>query len=397
MTITDSNIINGTSSYIFPVCYSTLCFQRGLKIYQPELLAEHEHNYIDDQNCIGKKVCPLCGDSTDYATPLSEIDFTVNKYNAHGGRFGAQPQSALVLEHEVTAGGTEEEVFLPRINFKAFNFVTFSISGKADWDTRVGLISGQYVFPYVYQASAYSGTLSFRTNGNQVDATFTYQSTVQSLSITDSDIVNGIKSVSLFMIADNAYRGIRVELTGLYEVCPHSFIASSECIGRKVCSICGDEELDYATPLSEIDFTVNKYNAHGGRFGAQPQSALVLKHEITAGHTEEEVFLPRINFKAFSQVTFTISGSADWDTRVGIISDSYAFPYVYKAGVYSGTLTFVTNGNELNVTFACAEGTTQNITISDDDIINGLDSTSIFMITDNAYRGVLVELTGLVA
>ena len=400
-TITDSNIINGTSSYIFPVCYSTFCYQRGLKIYQPELLAEHEHNYIDDPNCIGKKVCPLCGDSTDYATPLSEIDFTTSVYGAHGGKFGAQPQSAKVIKHEITNVDVEEQVYLPKINYKAYARVTFNISGSADWDIQVGIISGSYAFPYVYKSGVYSGNLTFVINGNELNVTFACaEGTTQTITITDQNIINGTESASLYMLAnDNLYRGILVELTGLVDgsgPCVHNYVTDTTCIGRKICSYC-DEVTNYATPLSEIDFTVNKYNAHGGRFGAQPQSALVLKHEITEGHTEEEVFLPRINFKAFSQVTFVVSGSADWDTRVGIISDSYAFPYVYKSGVYSGTLTFVTNGNDLNVTFACAEGTTQNITISDADIINGLESASIFMITDNAYRGVLVELTGLVA
>ena len=216
-TITDSNVINGTSSYIFPVCYTTFCFQRGMKIYQPTLLGAHEHNYIDDPNCIGKKVCPLCGDTTNYATPLSAIDFTVSQYGAHGGRFGAQPMSALVMKHEISAEHTEEEVFLPRINFKAFSQVTFTISGSADWDTRVGIISNSYAFPYVYKASGvYSGALTFTTNGNQVNVTFACaEGTTQNITIYDEDIINGLASTSIFMITDALYRGVLVELTSL--------------------------------------------------------------------------------------------------------------------------------------------------------------------------------------
>ena len=164
--ITDSNVIKGTSSYVFPVCYSTFCFQRGFKIFQPTLLAEHTHIYIDDPSCIGRKICSICGDATDYATPLSEIDFNICKYSAAGGKFGAQPQSAKVLKHEISATETEEIAYLPRINFNSYSRVTFTISGSADWDTQAGIISGSYAFPYLFKSGVYSGKLTFVTKEN---------------------------------------------------------------------------------------------------------------------------------------------------------------------------------------------------------------------------------------
>lgn len=395
-TITNSDVINGITNYVFPVCYSTHCFARGLKIYQPTLLKEHEHSYVDDQNCIGKKVCIYCGDEIDYFAPFSSIDFTISKYGAHGGKWGAEQISAKVLNYEITAGGTEEEIFLPQINFKSYNVVSFAVSGKADWDTRVGLYSGSYVFPYVCISNAYSGQLTFTTNGEEVVARLTYESTVQTLTITDQDIVTGKKSASLFMIADNAYRGVKLELTGLYNDCPHNYVDDPDCIGRRKCSICGDE-VDYATPFDSIDFEVNRYHAYGGKFGGEVLGPKLLRHENTLQNTEEEVLLPRINFNAYSKVTFTISGKADWDTQAGIVSGQYAFPYGYKVGVYSGELTFIRNGSQLNVTFACDEGITQNITINDSNILRGLESETIYMRSDNLYRGVHVELTSLVA
>ena len=217
VVITDSNIINGTSSYVFPVCYSTFCFQRGMKIYQPSLLGEHEHVYVDSASCIGKRECSYCGLAVDYATEFSAIDFNVNKYNAHGGKWGAEVVSAKVLKHEVPAVGIEEEVFLPQINFNAYSKVTFTISGSADWDTQVGIISDQYAFPYRYKEGVYSGVLTFVRNGTQVNATFVCdEGTTQNVTIYDDDIINGSKPFSVFMIAnDNLYRGIKVELTSL--------------------------------------------------------------------------------------------------------------------------------------------------------------------------------------
>lgn len=217
-TLTDADVINGISSYVFPVCYSTFCYQRGMKIFQPSLLSQHSHNYVNDPYCIGKKSCSFCSEGYSYTTQLSEVDFTVSTYGAHGGRFGAEPQSALKLRHEIIAEHTEEEVFLPRINFKAFSRVTFNISGSADWDTRVGIISGSYAFPYLYQADhVYNGTLTFVTNANSVGVTFVCEEgTTQNITIYDEDIINGLESASIFMITDNLYRGVLVELTGLF-------------------------------------------------------------------------------------------------------------------------------------------------------------------------------------
>ena len=142
---------------------------------------------------------------------------------------------------------------------------------------------------------------------------------------------------------------------------------------------------------------MNRYHAYGGKFGGEVLGPKLLRHENTLQNTEEEVLLPRINFNAYSKVTFTISGKADWDTQAGIVSGQYAFPYGYKVGVYSGELTFIRNGSQLNVTFACDEGITQNITINDSNILRGLESETIYMRSDNLYRGVHVELTSLVA
>ena len=93
-------------------------------------------------------------------------------------------------------------------------------------------------------------------------------------------------------------------------------------------------------------------------------------------------------------MSFTLSGN-DWSARVGLASGSYAFPYAYRAEPYSGTLTFTIDENQVSVSLNCVEGTTQNVVISDPDIINGNKSFSLYMIADQIYRTITAELTNL--
>lgn len=106
--ITDSDVINGTASYILPVCYSTFCFQRGLFIYQPSLLGPHEHVYVADTSCIGKEYCTECGDARG-CTPI--FDFTENLYG--------------IMDWD-EAFGVPDPGWVEAINATSFKYVTYT-------------------------------------------------------------------------------------------------------------------------------------------------------------------------------------------------------------------------------------------------------------------------------
>ena len=217
-TCSDTNVINGVTGFTFPVCYSMYCFQRGVMIYQPRFKEKcTNHNYVISTETIGVKVCSNCGEVVDYHTSFDEIDFTVATYGAEGGRWATFVQpTEKTMTYEITAGGAENEIKLPKINFNAFSTIVFNLSGNA-WEARVGLQPGSYAFPDNYNAgNPHTGVLTLTKNNNQVVVSLTCPTgTNQSLTITDSEIINGSKSISLYMYSTIAYRTIIAELTTL--------------------------------------------------------------------------------------------------------------------------------------------------------------------------------------
>ena len=382
---------------------------------------------VSASSAIGYKAiaCSRCGELNGMSSELmaiEDVDFTVNKFDAHGGKWGAQVISAHVLEHENTTGGTEEQFYLPKIDFTKYKVVTFIVSGRSDWDTRIGLASGDYAFPYAYIASPYSGELSFVTNGNQVNVRFVCGSTVKTATITNSDIINGEESVSLYMVADNAYRGAKVELTGLYSECPHNFVAGSE-IGNTVCSICG-EVGDTPMTVSDVDFTANIFGAKlmngssdvsgwgGGYNGGNKLNAYAATSLAYAyyGWGIFDLHLPRIDFRQYSEVTFTLGNTqanADDPTgnaagfRIGFESGStVVFASSWdNAEVTNGKLTFTSFAGKVLAqisSFGAMPDTRYEIT--DPDIISGSKSVVLYAggyLNDSTSYAILLTVSSL--
>ena len=369
------------------------------------------HDYqpsVSASSAIGYKAlaCSRCGELNGLSNELmalADIDFNVNKFGAAGGKWGAEVLSALVLAHEISADGAEDEVFLPKINFKNYKVVTFNVAGRADWDTQVGLTSGDYAFPYAYVAYAYSGELSFITSGDTVTARLSCGSTLKTLTITDADIVNGEKSASLFMRADHAYRGIKVELTGLYESCPHNFAPDLTKIGSKTCSICG-EESDVPMTVDDINFTTNSYGAKlmngttdvstwgsgyngGNKFNAYSPTSLSYAYY---GWGLFDMHLPRIDFTKYAEVSFTLGNTqvnADAATgnaagfRIGFESGSVQnFASTWENCELShGKLTFTySSGKVIAKISSFGFLTNYSYEITDAEVINGTKSVVLY-------------------
>ena len=217
-TCNDSNVINGVTGFSFPVCYSTHCFQRGLMLYQPRFVEKcTNHNYVISTEAIGVKVCSICGEVVDYHASLDEINFTVSTYGAEGGRWATYVQpTAKAMIFEITEGDAENVIKLPKINFNAFYNVVFNLSGNA-WESRVGLETGSYAFPDNYNSgNPHSGVLGFMRHNGVLAVTLECPTGInQSLTIDDPEIMNGTKSVSIYMYSTTAYRTITAELIEL--------------------------------------------------------------------------------------------------------------------------------------------------------------------------------------
>lgn len=223
----NSSVINGNIGYQFPVCYSMYCFERGLKIYQPRLAEScKQHDFIASTSTIGVEVCKKCGETRDYKNSLSEIDFVEAQYGAQGGRWGsAFPIDATGvfkdekwLKYEITAANAEEQFYFPKINFKSFNAVQFSVS-CGSWAIEAGLASGSYILPFCadFSDNYSTGILRFVRSGDSVIATLTCNETSQSqqITITDQDIIDGNKSFGLYANSKYQYQTVTIELTAL--------------------------------------------------------------------------------------------------------------------------------------------------------------------------------------
>ena len=406
-TCTNSAVINGTTGFTFPVCYSTHCFQRGLKLYQPHFLepcTTHSlvNTVVTEKIGYFGTVCSVCeeqGELSNEKMYFNNINFTKCQYGAHGGKWDTNVQpTTKTMTYEVTAETTENEIYLPKINFSLYKTVKFTVSGN-DWSARVGLESGSYAFPYAYRAEPYCGTLMFIINGSQVSASLTCpEGTTQNLVINDPDIISGNQSFSLFMIADQAYKTITLELTALQDTCSHNYVVSTDKIGSEVCSICGDER-NYLTTLSEIDFTTYQYGAHGGRWDTYVQpTAKTMMFEVTAGNTENAISMPKINFRSFSSIAFSVT-CGSYAIGAGLESQSYILPGSANDSdpAHTGTLVFALNGNQLTATLTCIETSqVQNVVITDADVISGNSSVCLYIYSVNfAFQTVTIELSSL--
>ena len=241
--------------------------------------------------------------------------------------------------------------------------------------------------------------MTFVTHDNEVSVSLTCADGVnQNLTITDPEIINGDKSFSLFMIADDSYRAITAELIILQDSCTHNYVVSDEKIGAEVCTICGDQR-NYKTDINDIDFTVLQYGARGGRWDTYVQpTAKTMKFEVTQGDTENIISLPKINFKAFSSVQFNVT-CGSFAIGAGLKTGEYVLPGSANSAdpANHGVLTFTMIDDHLEATLICNETSeTQTIIITDAKVINGEISASLFMYSINyAYQEITIELTAL--
>ena len=355
------------------------------------IVAKVAHNFVD--TVVASKIgyfgtaCSVCGEAGELSANVmqfADIDFTKATYGAQGGKWGDNVQpTAKGMVFEVNEGSVEEEIKLPKINFGLYKSVSFTLAGN-DWSARVGLASGSYAFPYAYRAEPYSGTLSFTVSGNQVNASlYCAEGTTQNVTISDSDIVNGNKSVSLYMIADTAYRTISAELTALADTCEHNYVLDANCLGKEVCSICGEAR----AVAPSIDFATNgiygMYDWYTS-WGA-PDAGWVFNVETNSIHfytytagVYSEVCLPRMYFAGFSAVTidFTIANASEKYSFNSDLSDYYTVP----SASFAAKLVFYNITSSSMV--ASLRDSSNNILLSkvvtDANVLNGVDGFKFY-------------------
>lgn len=349
------------------------------------ILSKAAHNYVDslvtDKIGYFGTACSVCGEAGASSANLmafADIDFTVAQYGAQGGKWGTNVQpTAKTMTFEITEGNVENEIKLPKINFSLYQRVTFALSGNV-WDARVGLETGSYAFPYS-ASGVHSGTLTFVRSGAVVNASLECSDGVnQNLAISDSDIVNGNKSVSLFMTADDQYRAIIAELTGLIDSCTHNFVADANCIGKEVCSLCGIAR-GVASPA--FDFTSSLYGAYDTY---KPWGINVAQDGWVAANGSDKIkfvnytngdicvyHLPKIYFAGYSSLTAKIT--VNYSDVVYALAYDFASSYQVPFAGYELTVVFDNiSESSMTVKILDAFSTVQvQATCTDLDVLSG--------------------------
>lgn len=356
------------------------------------LVAPIPHSYVNsvvtDKIGYFGTVCEHCGVAgglSNDVMQLADIDFTLAVYGANGGKWGTNVQpTAKTMTYEVTAGHEENEIFLPKINFSLYTIVSFTLTGNV-WDARVGLETGSYAFPYS-ASGVHSGTLSFSIGASQIVASLECSDGVnQNLTITDSDIINGNKALSLFMVADDAYRAITIELTALADSCSHNYVVDTTCIGKEVCSNCGDAR-GIANPT--FDFTANLYGANtvyeswgdyaqdGWVRGDNAGSVSFVNYQDGQISTYN---LPKIYFAGFSSLTIDVA--VNYGLVKYSLDHSFSSEFEVPFAPYSLKVVFENiTSSSMTVKILDAFGTAQvTATCSDANVLNGLANYQMFV------------------
>lgn len=356
------------------------------------LISPIPHNYVNSvvTDRIGYfatacEHCGVAGSPSNEVMQLADIDFTLATYGANGGKWATNVQpTAKTMTYEVTDGHVENEIFLPKINFNLYTIVTFTLTGNV-WDARVGLETGSYAFPYS-ASGVHTGTLSFSIGVSQVVATLECaDGTNQNITITDSDIINGNTSLSLFMIADDPYRAITAELVALADSCSHNYVADTTCIGKEVCSNCSAARA-IANPT--IDFTANQYGAYTvyEPWGLYAQDGWTRGDNAGSisfvNYTDGDIcqyHLPKIYFAGYSSLTVDVavnyglvqySLDHDFSSLFEVPFAGYSLKVVFENITSSSMTVKILDAFEtVQVQAACTNA----------DVLNGLDNFVIFV------------------
>jgi hypothetical protein len=365
------------------------------------IVAKVAHNFVD--TVVASKIgyfgtaCSVCGEAGELSANVmqfADIDFTKATYGAQGGAWGSDfPvtgsgvfKAEKWLKYEITAANAEEQFYFPKINFALFDVVQFSVSCDS-WAIEAGLVSGSYVLPFCadFSEDHSTGTLKFVKNAGNVIATLTCNETSQSqqVTITDQDIIDGNKSFGLYANSKYQWQTVTIEITALTDECEHNYVADPNCIGKEVCSICGEAR----AVAPSIDFATNgiygMYDWYTS-FGA-PAEDWVFNVEANSIHfytynsgVYSEVCLPRMYFAGFSAVTidFTIANASEKYSFNSDLSDYYTVP----SASFAAKLVFYNITSSSMV--ASLRDSSNNILLSkvvtDENVLNGVDGFKFY-------------------
>lgn len=202
VSITDENVISGKENVTL---IGTLGMYR--QVYLNQIMLDHVHTVSSELQSnpfmIGYKVSTCdCYSQVESDVLMNSEDITYNAPSAFGmnaNRFG----DADDIDGEAKTKGAPAyfmtgDILLPRVNYKAYQKVLFSI-GMDHWNAlsaSFGLETNNDLFD-VNETKEKTGTLSVEYANNKLTITYTTNSGSKTLYLEDENVANGLSNLTL--------------------------------------------------------------------------------------------------------------------------------------------------------------------------------------------------------
>ncbi|MCQ2742359.1 MAG: hypothetical protein MJ239_03575 [Bacilli bacterium] len=305
-------------------------------------LADHNYQYTVPTDHIGNKtgVCETCSDTKSIPMVTADVNLA-NDEHAYGANATGHPSPTQEGNRGLVGGimwanprseATNMQASFPKVDYTVFTNVIFEFgTSSATWGgSYVGLSidSEKDLLDIPSGVDGVYGAITAQYDEATEKLTLTSKTStgvVKIVTVTDENVINGTSSLSGTFVF-GTYRCFylnRITLDHIDHAPSSQAIASTFAIGHKVapCEICLAD-----TPTSEImtdaDIAISGgYGVHVdgiGGFVSYKDGRFILSNGDSTSGT---IYLPRVEFNAYSTVRFSMYHRALWG-KLGFSSDN---------------------------------------------------------------------------
>ena len=289
-------------------------------------------------------------------------------------------------------------ITLPQINFSLYKTVSFAYQGNETY-MRIGFNGGESIYSTSVKIQ---GTVVITNNGGSLTVMITDSAVGTSISetVTDADVINGVKGYTFYYENTVAYRQLAIgPITAESAVKASSLEGISleekeQVLGTPYFSIAekvlysGQSLISNVSITPNTNVTINHYNDFFPN---------AVQFDPGAGNTADRVIsLPLITYGNYETVSMEFKARNAGQT-FGFVNGDKLSDGGDDSNPFVGTITFTNNydGTVTCVINATSTGSSVSYTITDTDIINGVSPMTFFWNNGNSYRQILIgEITG---
>ena len=204
--VTDANVLTGVDGFKFYASADGLGTEHLVNF---TFVESHEHNYVVDQNCIGKEVCSECYAERGVADPT--IDFTSSLYGAYdcydpwGSAVAqdgwAKADNAGQISFVNYTAGDICRFHLPRMYFAGFSSV--SIDVVVNYNDVVYALDSDFTSSFTTPFAGYSLKVVFEnitSSSMDVKILDAFGTTQVQATCSDSNVLNGLEGFVIYTI-----------------------------------------------------------------------------------------------------------------------------------------------------------------------------------------------------